>query len=76
MSYNVMPSNAEIQDMKNAKHTVMDTVGTNDYRRKGDFIPEIFFIGQIVGGSDFNVKDDGLFVEANLNYGEDWSHLE
>ena len=44
--------------------------------KKGDYIPEIFFIGQIIGGDDFNVNQDGLFVEAYLNYGEDWSLFE
>ena len=44
--------------------------------RKGDFVPEIFFIGQVVGGSDFNVSQDGIFVEAYLNYGEDWTQIE
>ena len=24
--------------------------------KKGDYVPEIYFIGQIVGGIDFNVK--------------------
>ena len=43
--------------------------------RRGDFVPEIYFIGQIVGGTDFNVQDDGIFVEANLVYGTDWQLL-
>ena len=47
-----------------------------DMLRKGDYVPEIYFIGQVVGGSDYNVAQDGLFVEAYLNYGEDWTHIE
>ena len=52
----------------------MSHTGPSDLMRKGDFVPEIFFIGQIVGGTDFSVSSDGLFVEAYLNYGEDWTH--
>ena len=77
MSHNILPSNAERQGTKNLKNNVMDGDQNNqELRRQGDCIPEIFFIGQIIGGSDFNVKYDGLFVEAHLNYGEDWIHLE
>ena len=72
-----MPSKAEIGGLKNLKQDVIDkTGGPTDLMRKGDFVPEIFFIGQIVGGSEFNVSQDGLFVEAYLNFGEDWTHLE
>ena len=39
---------------------------------KADFKPEIYFIGQIVGGSDFPTDQDGIFIEASLKYGEDW----
>ena len=46
-----------------------------DVLRKGDFASEIFFIGQIVGGSDFNVSSDGIFVESYLKYGNDWEPL-
>ena len=50
--------------------------GQKDFQlKKGDYVPEIYFIGQIVGGVDFNVKQDGLFVEANLDYGTDWELL-
>ena len=39
-----------------------------------DYKTEIFFIGQIVGGSDFPTDLDGLFVEASLKYGaENWT---
>ena len=41
-------------------------------RSKADFKPEIYFIGQIVGGTDFPVGDDGLLVEASLKYGQEW----
>ena len=42
-------------------------------RKMADFKTEIFFIGQIVGGSDFPTDLDGLFVEASLKYGaENW----
>ena len=36
-------------------------------------MPEIHFIGQIVGGQDFPTSEDGLFVEACVIYGEDWT---
>ena len=39
---------------------------------KADFKPEIFFIGQIVGGTDFPTDKDGIFIEASLKYGENW----
>lgn len=42
-------------------------------RKMADYKSEIFFIGQIVGGSDFPTDLDGLFVEASLKYGaEHW----
>lgn len=42
-------------------------------RKMADYKSEIFFIGQIVGGSDFPTDIDGLFVEASLKYGsEHW----
>ena len=40
---------------------------------RADYKPEIFFIGQIVGGTDFPTNQDGIFVEASLKYGEDWN---
>jgi hypothetical protein len=41
-----------------------------------DYKSELFFIGQIVGGSDFPTDLDGLFVEASLKYGgEHWQLL-
>ena len=40
---------------------------------KSDFKPEIFFIGQIVGGTDFPTDQDGIFIEASLKYGQEWS---
>ena len=40
-----------------------------------DYKTEIFFIGQIVGGSDFPTDIDGLFVEASLKYGAENWHL-
>jgi hypothetical protein len=45
-------------------------------RVKADYKPEIFFIGQIVGGSDFPTDLDGLFVEASLKFGENWKMFE
>ena len=71
-----MPSKAEIGGLKNMRNDVMGHAGPTDVLRKGDFVPEIYFIGQVVGGSEFNVNQDGLFVEAYLNYGEDWTHIE
>jgi len=45
-------------------------------RKMADFKSEIFFIGQVVGGSDFPTDLDGLFVEASLKYGaENWQLL-
>ena len=44
--------------------------------KKGDHVPEIYFIGQVVGGQDFSVLDEGVFVEASLKYGADWQLLE
>ena len=40
-------------------------------RKQADYKTELFFIGQIVGGSDFPTDLDGLFVEASLKYGAD-----
>ena len=45
-------------------------------RAKADFKPEVHFIGQIVGGQDFPTDLDGIFVEASLKYGEDWTLFE
>jgi hypothetical protein len=39
---------------------------------RADFKPEIYFIGQIVGGTDFPTGQDGIFVECSLLYGDDW----
>ena len=41
---------------------------------KGDAKPEIHFIGQIVGGSEFS-STDGLFCEMVLQVGEYWEML-
>ena len=45
-------------------------------RVKADYKPEIFFIGQIVGGTDFPTETDGLFVEASLKFGENWKMFD
>lgn len=58
-----MVGNSSIQD-NSLNHTL---------RRRGDYKPEIYFIGQIVGGVDFPTERDGIFVEATLNCGEDWN---
>ena len=42
---------------------------------KGDFKPEIYFIGQIVGGTDFPTDQDGIFIEASLKFGDDWKQI-
>jgi Ciliary basal body-associated, B9 protein len=48
-------------------------VSGSTHRKMADYKTEIFFIGQIVGGSDFPTDIDGLFVEASLKYGaENW----
>lgn len=44
-------------------------------RVRADFKPEIYFIGQIVGGADFPTDYDGIFVEASLLFGEEWEML-
>ena len=49
--------------------------GKDNGRKMADYKSEIFFIGQIVGGSDFPTDLDGLFVEASLKYGADNWHL-
>ena len=38
--------------------------------------PEMYFIGQIIGASEFGVGNDGLFVESYLNFGTDWTLLD
>ena len=40
-------------------------------KAKADLIPEIFFIGQIVGGVDFD-SDDALLCEMTLETGKEW----
>ena len=47
-----------------------------NHRVKADYKPEVFFIGQIVGGTDFPTEVDGLFVEATLKYGESWKMFD
>ena len=49
---------------------------SGSFLRKGDYIPEIFFMGQIVGGQDFNIQEDGVFVECYLNSGVDWEMFD
>ena len=45
-------------------------------RVKADFIPEVYFIGQIVGGTEFPTDQDGIFVQADVIYGtESWTML-
>lgn len=52
---------------------INNTTGVVSARKMADFKTELFFIGQIVGGSDFPTDLDGLFVEASLKYGaENW----
>ena len=73
----MIPSKAEIGGLKQMKSNVLGDDGSRDLGlKKGDFCPEIYFIGQIVGGSDFSVFKDGLFIESYLNFGEDWTHNE
>lgn len=50
-------------------------LGSGNLRKMADYKTEIFFIGQIVGGSDFPTDIDGLFVEATLKYGAENWHL-
>ena len=53
-----------------------DTMNLPDKKVKGDFMPEIYFIGQIVGGTDFPTDQDGIFVEASLKYGTNWELIK
>ena len=64
--------NQIIQDAQNDLAGINYEGGNDDNRRKADFKPEIFFIGQIVGGTDFPTDQDGIFVEACVVYGETW----
>jgi hypothetical protein len=41
---------------------------------KGDAKPEVHFIGQILGGTNFN-STDGLFCEMLIQIGENWEML-
>lgn len=43
---------------------------------RADYKPEVYFIGQIVGGKDFPVEEDGIFVEASLKFGDSWIPLK
>ena len=45
-------------------------------RVKADFKPEVYFIGQIVGGTEFPTEQDGIFVEATLVSGENWTLID
>ena len=75
MHGNMVASKAEVNTvMKLASKNAGSKEG--DILRKGDFSSEIFFIGQVVGASDFNVSSDGIFVEAYLKYGTDWQPLK
>lgn len=49
---------------------------SNKLRVKADYKPEIYFIGQIVGGTDFPTELDGLFCEASLKFSENWKMFE
>lgn len=59
-------------------HDVMKSIlaSKENIRKMADYKTEIFFLGQIVGGSDFPTDLDGLFVEASLKYGESWKIVE
>ena len=76
---NQLPSNAEKAEFTQAKHQLNNyskDLIDKTLKKKADYIPEMFFIGQIEGGKDFDLDNDGLFVEANLIYGEDWIPLD
>ena len=66
-------SKAEMDEMLRGTHS---QPSRGALLKKGDFVPEVFFLGQIVGGQDFNVQDDGVFVECFLNSGEDWEMFD
>ena len=40
-----MPSKAEIGGIKNMRNDILGTTALSDLLRKGDYVPEIFFIG-------------------------------
>jgi Ciliary basal body-associated, B9 protein len=65
--------------MNNTNNTFMKNIAgamSQTPRKMADYKSELFFIGQIVGGSDFPTDLDGLFVEASLKYGgEHWQLL-
>ena len=46
----------------------------NELISKADAKAEIHFIGQLLGGADFNCKE-GLFCEMLLSFGDSWSML-
>ena len=71
-----MPSKAEIGGAKIAVNEMDEAGATGIVKKRGDYVPEMYFIGQVVGGADFNVYSDGLFVEANINFGVDWTLFE
>ena len=47
---------------------------SEDLLTKGDSKPEVHFIGQILGGENFD-SNDGLFCEMLLQIGDTWSLL-
>ena len=54
---------------------MLTQINQKDMRLKADFIPEVYFIGQIVGGNEFPTDQDGIFVEASLDFGDGWELL-
>lgn len=58
-----------------ANQAAISSVEKHNLRVRADYKPEVYFIGQIVGGTDFPTDRDGIFVEASLKYGENWQPL-
>ncbi|PCJ22674.1 MAG: hypothetical protein COA94_08905 [Rickettsiales bacterium] len=44
----------------------------NHERTIADYKPEIHFIGQVIGGTDFDTSES-LFCEISIKYGEHWT---
>lgn len=67
----------ELNEMRSTFNTRFDyaaNLESEELLTKGDAKPEAHFIGQILGGEDFE-SSDGLFCEMLLQIGETWSLL-
>ena len=70
MNHAIIRNDEEVlEDMR--RQLNVDVGEKVDPRLKGDYAPEVYFIGQIEMGTDFDVKS-GLFLEAFVKYGSHW----